>query len=71
MNGKPESKTVKVGEFEYLLRPAGPMTACAACGKPLDGALAAICPDCGGYFCEECVMDGTFGDHDCGELEDY
>ena len=41
--------------------------ACAGCGEPLKAGLhyIAVCPDCGGIFCESCVADGTFESHEC------
>lgn len=46
---------------------------CAACGKVLEpDDPVAICPDCGGIFCQQCVEDGTFAAHECesGDLEE-
>lgn len=51
--------------YQYRLIPAWPMSSCVACGRKLDGSYMAICPDCGGLFCETCVTDGRFDDHTC------
>lgn len=51
--------------YQYRLIPAWPMSSCVACGKKLDGGYMAICPDCGGLFCETCVTDGRFDGHTC------
>ena len=41
--------------------------ACAGCGEAIKADLhyIAVCPDCGGIFCETCVTDGTFESHEC------
>lgn len=42
---------------------------CAHCGHPIKrGDLMLDCPDCAAIFCETCVRDGTFENHQC---EDY
>lgn len=51
--------------YQYRLIPAWPMSSCVACGRKLDGGYMAICPDCGGLFCEDCVTNGTFDSHNC------
>lgn len=51
--------------YQYRLIPAWPMSSCVACGRKLDGGYMAICPDCGGLFCETCVTDGRFDGHVC------
>ena len=42
---------------------------CAHCGTALKpGDLHLDCPDCAAIFCENCVRDGIFANHNC---EDY
>ena len=52
-------------KYELIPMPTG--CGCAACGGT--GEWAAICSDCGAIFCESCVTDGTFDDHECDEEE--
>ena len=56
--------------YQYRLIPAWPMSSCVACGRKLDGGYMAICPDCGGLFCETCVTDGRFDGHTCDDDEE-
>lgn len=42
------------------------MYICVGCDSNIKKGQSLICcPDCGAFFCEECVMDGTFANHDC------
>lgn len=44
--------------------------ACAHCGHPIKkGELHLDCPDCAAIFCETCVKDGTFANHNCEDYE--
>lgn len=68
--GLPGRKTVRTAsgtDVETVLARA-PFLACCACGAPVDaGNYYAVCSDCGGVFCENCVRDGTYENHDCEE----
>ena len=47
--------------------------ACCGCGKPIQPGkdYFAGCNDCGGIFCEACVADGSFENHDCDDENDW
>ena len=58
--------------LEFYLRCAKPIGSkfysCCGCGKNLKPEDKAVdCTDCAGIFCEDCILDGTFDDHECEE----
>lgn len=60
-------------KYEYIadLSPAshGGM-GCAHCGSAIKrGELHLDCPDCAAIFCETCVRDGTFENHQCDDYD--
>lgn len=63
MAKKPE----KENQYVKYLKPIGNnFYACNGCGKDLrEGDLVCDCAECGAMYCEECVRDGTFENHDC------
>ena len=45
--------------------------ACCNCGQPIEkGDYMTGCSDCGGIFCESCVANGSFDDHQCNSEEE-
>lgn len=43
---------------------------CAGCGRPVPpGNRFTCCTGCLGFYCERCVLDGTFEDHECMDEE--
>ncbi len=43
---------------------------CAHCGRSIrQGGLHLDCPDCAAIFCETCVRDGTFENHQCDDYD--
>lgn len=43
---------------------------CVCCGKALKPSdLVLACTDCAAIFCEDCVNDGSFENHNCDDYE--
>ena len=66
----PDSKNI-----EFYLKCARPIgsrgCACCGCHKALAPEDKVVdCPDCAGIFCEDCIKDGTFDEHECEEDDD-
>lgn len=60
-------------KYEYIkdLAPAshGGM-GCVHCGSAIKrGELHLDCPDCAAIFCETCVRDGIFENHQCDDYD--
>lgn len=60
-----------MGNTQKLLT-MGAMTgiACSCCGESItQGKRYLACPDCGAIFCEACVQEGTYANHDCQDYD--
>lgn len=63
-----------MGDYDYtqfLKKGIFTGMSCCNCGEtigPMDAAMD--CPDCGGVFCENCVNDGSFENHNCEDEDD-